>query len=146
MVWLSCPTNCNLKRRALHPNACSAGLSSIHSWVQLGSFLHAVIGWKDIFPAQKRYRALPWSPGFHTSPVRHCPRALPAKLLWQHRIMGAAGFGGSFAPIVQHEKWEIHSVFPHFSYFRLCQKLSPNLLAPLCGVALGAFPFCRGCG
>ena len=30
--------------------------------------------------AQKRYRAQPRSPGFHTSPVRHCPRALPAKL------------------------------------------------------------------
>ena len=50
--------------------------------------------------------------------------------------MGAAGFGGSFAPIVQYEKWEIHPVFPHFPYFRLCQNLSPNLLAPLCGVAL----------
>ena len=50
--------------------------------------------------------------------------------------MGAAGFGGSFAPTVQYEKWEIHPVFPHFSYFRLCQNLSPNLLAPLCGAAL----------
>ena len=50
--------------------------------------------------------------------------------------MGAAGFGGSFAPIVQHEKWEIHPVFPHFPYFRLGQNLSPNFLAPLCGVAL----------
>ncbi|MCI5484790.1 MAG: hypothetical protein MR426_06980, partial [Clostridiales bacterium] len=29
--------------------------------------------------AQKRYRALPRSPGFHTSPVRHCLRAQPAK-------------------------------------------------------------------
>ena len=57
-------------------------------------------------------------------------------ILGQHRTMGAAGFGGSFAPIVQYEKWEIHKVFPHFSYFRLCQNLSPNLLAPLCGVAL----------
>ena len=56
--------------------------------------------------------------------------------LRQHRTMGATGFGGSFAPIVQYEKWEIHPVFPHFSYFRLCQNLSPNLLAPLCGVAL----------
>ena len=56
--------------------------------------------------------------------------------LWQHRTMGTAGFGGSFAPIVQYEKWEIHPVFPHFSYFRLCQNLSPNLLAPLCGAAL----------
>ena len=50
--------------------------------------------------------------------------------------MGTAGFGGSFAPIVQYEKWEIHKVFPHFSYFRLRQNLSPNLLAPLCGAAL----------
>ena len=50
--------------------------------------------------------------------------------------MGTAGFGGSFAPIVQYEKWEIHPVFPHFSYFRLWQNLAPNLLAPLCGVAL----------
>ena len=32
--------------------------------------------------------------------------------------MGAALFGGSFAPIVQYEKWEIHPVFPHFPYFR----------------------------
>ena len=50
--------------------------------------------------------------------------------------MGNAGFGGSFDPIVQYEKWEIHPVFPHFPYFRLCQNLSPNLLSPLCGVAL----------
>lgn len=58
--------------------------------------------------------------------------------------MGAAGFGGSFAPIVQYEKWEIHPVFPHFSYFRLCQNLSPNLLAPLCGAALIIVPVLRG--
>ena len=50
--------------------------------------------------------------------------------------MGTACFGGSFVPIVQYEKWEIHPVFPHFPYFRLCQNLSPNLLAPLCGAAL----------
>ena len=56
--------------------------------------------------------------------------------LRQHRTMGAAGFGGSFAPIVQYEKWEIQKVFPHFPYFRLGQNLSPNLLAPLCGAAL----------
>ena len=54
----------------------------------------------------------------------------------QHRTMGAAGFGRSFTPIVQYEKWEIHKVFPHFSYFRLGQNLLPNLLAPLCGVAI----------
>ena len=50
--------------------------------------------------------------------------------------MGAAGFGGAFAPIVQYEKWEIHKVFPHFPYFRLGQNLVPNLVALLCGVAL----------
>ena len=31
--------------------------------------------------------------------------------LWQHRTMGAADFGGSFAPIAQYEKREIHTVF-----------------------------------
>ena len=56
-------TNCNLKRRALHPNACSAGVSSLHSWAPLDSFLHAVIGWEITFTAQKRYRAIPRSPG-----------------------------------------------------------------------------------
>ncbi|MCI5484313.1 MAG: hypothetical protein MR426_04495, partial [Clostridiales bacterium] len=39
--------------------------------------------------------------------------------LRQHRTMGAAGFDGSFTPIAQYEKWEIHTVFPHFSHFRL---------------------------
>ena len=47
------PLNCNLKRRALHPNACSAGLSSLHSWVPLGSFLHAVIEWEIHFSCAK---------------------------------------------------------------------------------------------
>ena len=50
--------------------------------------------------------------------------------------METASFSGSFGPIVQYEKWEIHPVFPHFPYFRLGQNLPPNLLAPLCGVAL----------
>ena len=63
-------------------------------------------------------------------------RLQPFYKLRQHRTMGAAGFSGSFAPIVQYEKWEIHPVFPHFPYFRLGQNLSPNLLAPLCGDAL----------
>ena len=54
--------------------------------------------------------------------------------------MDAAGFGGSFAPIVQYEKREIHKVFPHFPYFRLGKNISPNLLAPLCGVALKNCP------
>ena len=50
--------------------------------------------------------------------------------------MGAAVFGGSFAPIVQCEKWEIHKVFPHFPHFPLGQNLLPKILAPLCGIAL----------
>ena len=29
-------------------------------------------------------------------------------MLGQHRTMGAAGFVGSFDPIVQYEKWKIH--------------------------------------
>ena len=50
--------------------------------------------------------------------------------------MGASAFGGSFAPSVQFEKWEIHKVFPPFSNFQLEQNPSPKALAPLCGVAL----------
>jgi len=50
--------------------------------------------------------------------------------------MGASAFGGSFAPSVQFEKWEIRKVFPHFSNFQLEQNPSPKALAPLCGVAL----------
>ena len=30
---------------------------------------------------------------------------------------------------MQYEKWKIHTVFPHFSYFRLAQNLSPSALA-----------------
>ena len=50
--------------------------------------------------------------------------------------MEAAAFAGSFLPIVQCEKWEIHPVFRHFPHFRLKQNLSPKALAPLCGIAL----------
>ena len=60
--------------------------------------------------------------------------------LSQQRTMGTAGFSESFAPIAEYEKWEIHPLFPHFPCFRLCQNLSPNLLAPLCGSALKIFP------
>ena len=45
-------------------------------------------------------------------------RSYGTHFLRQHRTMGVADFGGSFAPIVQYEKWEIHPVFPHFPYFR----------------------------
>ena len=50
--------------------------------------------------------------------------------------MGTVGFGESFAPIAQYEKQDIHPVFPHFSYCRLGQNLSPDFLAPLYGAAL----------
>ena len=54
--------------------------------------------------------------------ARHNSRLIFKKQnIRQHRTMGTAGFGGSFAPIVQYEKREIHPVFPHFPYFRLCQ-------------------------
>ena len=54
--------------------------------------------------------------------------------------MEAAAFAGSFLPIVQCEKWEIHPVFRHFPHFRLKQNLSPKALAPLCGIALEKIP------
>lgn len=50
--------------------------------------------------------------------------------------MDTAAFAESFAPIVQCEKKEIHSVFPLFSHFPLGQNLSAKALAPLCGIAI----------
>ena len=57
--------------------------------------------------------------------------------LGQHRIMGQGDSAEDFDPS---ESMGVHPVFPHFPYFRSGQNLSPNLLAPLCGVA---FPFTR---
>ena len=42
----------------------------------------------------------------------------------------------ALGPPVRLRQREIHTVFPHFPYFRLGQNLPPNLLAPLCSVAL----------
>ena len=64
-------------------------------------------------------------------------------LLWQHRAIAPARFGGSFPPILR------------FSNLGLTKNLSPNLLAELCGAAIrktageqllsGCF-VCVGCG
>ena len=56
---------------------------------------------------QKRYRALPRSPGWRTRPVRHCPRALPAKLQ----------FGGQLRKTGKHVFY-----FPLPSFRPSCQK------------------------
>ena len=53
----------------------------------------------------------------------------------QHRTIASAVFGGSFAPISQFEKLEIHTGFLRFPNFILEQNLSPKSLAELCGVA-----------
>ena len=42
---------------------------------------------------QKRYRALPGSPGECTTPVRHCPRALPPN--YNLPIPASGGSGGA---------------------------------------------------
>ena len=56
--------------------------------------------------------------------------------LRQHRTIASADFAGSFAPISQFEKLEIHTVFLRFPNFILEQNLSPKPLAELRGVAL----------
>ena len=58
------------------------------------------------------------------------------KLLRQHRTIASAAFAGSFAPILQFEKLEIHTVFLRFPNFILEQNLLSKPLAELCGVAL----------
>ena len=59
-----------------------------------------------------------------------------ASLLGQHRTIVPASLSRLFAPLPQFEKWEIHTVFLHFSNFELGQKSWLSLLAKLCGVAL----------
>ena len=34
--------------------------------------------------------------------------------LRQHRTNASSDLSGSFAPVLQFQKWEIHTVFPHF--------------------------------
>ena len=59
------------------------------------------------------------------------------RFLGQHRTNASADLSGSFAPVLQFQKWEIHTVFPHFWNFEPAQNLSLSFLADLCGVALG---------
>ena len=86
--------NCCLKRRALHPNACPGGPSSICSWVPLGIALDTrcepirPFPWYPyrFFPQQNnqiaitdRYRAVPNGPSTQGHLSTHWQRALPAK-------------------------------------------------------------------
>ena len=127
----------------------NSGEYRVNQWISKGSsraMTRRFAGVHFIFiPDRRRIQnslisvATAYQPGIN---AQKCSKTLNSKhkkrpvSLRQHRTMRTAGFGGSFAPIVQYEKWGIHPVFPHFSYFRLCQNLAPNLLAPLCGVAI----------
>ena len=57
-------------------------------------------------------------------------------VLRQHRTITSADLSGSFAPVLQFPKREIHTVFPRFGNFVLAQNLSLSFLAKLCGAAL----------
>ena len=54
----------------------------------------------------------------------------------QHRTIASADISGSFVPILQFEKLEIHKVFLRFPNFILEQNLSLLSLAELCGAAI----------
>ena len=61
--------------------------------------------------------------------------------LWTNRLRLSSG---SFAPIMQYEKREIHTVFPHFPHFLLEQNLSLSALADLIRASLEIFSsFCK---
>ena len=62
------------------------------------------------------------------------------KILRQHRTIASADISGSFVPILQFEKLEIHKVFLRFPNFILEQNLSLLCLAELCGDALTPIP------
>ncbi|MEI3090342.1 MAG: hypothetical protein V8T01_10470 [Oscillospiraceae bacterium] len=56
--------------------------------------------------------------------------------LRQHRTIASARFAGPFPATLRFEKFEIHTVFLHFSNLDLPKNFSPNLLAELYGAAL----------
>ena len=56
--------------------------------------------------------------------------------LGQHRAIVSASRSRLYAPLLQFEKREIHTVFLRFPNFELSQKSRLGLLAKLCGVAL----------
>ena len=62
--------------------------------------------------------------------------------LRQRRTIVPASLSRLFAPLLQFEKWEIHTVFLHFSNFELGQKSWLSLLVKLCGVALDKTNVC----
>ena len=59
--------------------------------------------------------------------------------LGQHRAIVSASRSRLFAPLLQFEKREIHTVFLRFPNFELSQKSGLGLLAKLCGVALESY-------
>ena len=56
--------------------------------------------------------------------------------LRQRRTIVPASLSRLFAPLLQFEKWEIHTGFLHFSNFELGQKSCLRLLAELRSAAL----------
>ena len=68
--------------------------------------------------------------------IRVFNKTLLSVLLRQRRTIVPASLSRLFAPLLQFEKWEIHTVFLHFSNFELGQKSWLSLLVKLCGVAL----------
>ena len=71
-----------------------------------------------------------------SSEVRDIQRPQRYSFLGQHRAIASAVFDGSFVPILPFEKLDIHPVLLRFSNVVLCQTISPNSLAELCGAAL----------
>ena len=68
--------------------------------------------------------------------IRFAAVKAAAIFLRQHRTIVPASLSRLFAPLLQFEKREIHTVFLRFPNFELGQKSRLSLLVKLCGVAL----------
>ena len=72
-----------------------------------------------------------------TTPSHALPGLISFRFsLGQHRTIVSASLSRLFAPLLQFEKREIHTVFLRFPNFELGQKSWLSLLVKLCGVAL----------
>ena len=93
--------------------------------------------------AEPVLRKLPvWGPLRSAPPPRVTPSG--RRKLGQHRTIVPASLSRLFAPLLQFEKREIHTVFLRFPNFELGQKSWLSLLVKLCGVALEAIAQAMG--
>ena len=107
------------ERRQTQPPFCQCKLT-----LRLSAFASTLTNWN--LAHWREAQLLP--PGVVLHAVNGNPKATPHKCV--------CGSQRIYAPVPQVQKWEIHTVFPHFWNFEPAQNLSLSFLADVCGAVL----------